>query len=433
MSSRLLFLIITVVVAWILAFNSGRTLPFNLAYLMTAVLGLSYVWAWASIRNVNLRRFTRTRRGQVGQYAEETFEVSNRSRLPKLWLEIEDHSQLPWHEASRVVSSLKGNTSERWQIRTLCTQRGRFRLGPMSLRSGDPLGVFESQQLLTATGHIVIYPYVVELSSFEPSVSDLSGGEARRQRTVQITTNVSSVRDYVPGDSLNRIHWPTTARTRRFMTKEFELDPTADVWIYLDLFQDAQAALPWDPRPPDQGLFALGNRHSRRDGALELPPITTEYAVSVAASLARYFLVRNRAVGLSSYARTREFIQTDRGERQISKIMEALAVVEANGTIPFAEIIATDAMRLNRNDTILAISADSNPSWVMALHETQRRGVKSIAIVIDAGSFGRDADYDPLISKLEAARISYYRIRRGDDLAAALSQPATSVDRLVMP
>ena len=86
MSSRLLFLIITVVVSWILAFNSGRSLAFNLAYLMTAVLGLSYVWAWASIRNVNLRRFTRTRRGQVGQYAEETFEVRNRSRLPKLWL-----------------------------------------------------------------------------------------------------------------------------------------------------------------------------------------------------------------------------------------------------------------------------------------------------------------------------------------------------------
>lgn len=432
MSSRLLFLIITVIIAWVLAFNSGRTLAFNLAYLMTAVLGLSYYWAWGSLRNVNLRRFTRTRRGQVGQFAEETFEVTNRSRTPKLWLEIEDHSRLPGHQASRVVSSLRGHTSERWQIRTLCTQRGRFSLGPMSLRSGDPLGIFESQQLLTATSHIVIYPYVAELTSFEPSVSDLSGGEARRQRTAQITTNVSSVRDYAPGDSLNRIHWPTTARTRRLMTKEFELDPTADVWVYLDLNQGAQASLPWNPHPPEQGLFALRTRSSRRNGYTELPPITTEYAVSTAASLARYFLMRNRSVGLSSYASTREFIQTDRGERQINKIMEALAVVEANGNIPFSEVIATDAMRLNRNDTILAVSSDPDPAWVMALHETQRRGVKSIAIVIDASTFGDDVDYDSLLSKLEASRIPYYRIRRGDDLADSLGQPAVSIDKLII-
>ena len=257
MSSRLIFLISGTIIAWILAFNTGRELAYNLAYLATSVLAISYIWAWTSIRAIALRRITRTRRSQVGQFAEEQFEVTNRSRWPKLWLEIKDDSTLPWHDASRVISSLGRFGSQRWQVRTLCTQRGRFRLGPLTLASGDPLGVFNVQQRIESTGYIIVYPLAVELSAFEPSISDLSGGEARHHRTYQVTTNVAGVREYVPGDSLNRIHWPTTARVRRLMAKEFELDPTADVWLYLDLHRDSEAALPWTPTPPETGLFSL--------------------------------------------------------------------------------------------------------------------------------------------------------------------------------
>ena len=421
MSSRLVFLIIATVTAWVMAFNTGRDLAFNIAYLLTFVLGFSYAWAWLSLRAIALRRVTRTRRSQVGQYAEEQIEVTNRGRVTKLWLEIKDDSTLPWHDASRVISNLIRHTSQRWQVRTLCTQRGRFRLGPLSLHSGDPLGIFHVEQKIETTGYIIVYPLVVDLVSFEPSVSHLSGGEARHRRTYQITTNVAGVRDYAPGDSLNRIHWPTTARVRRLMAKEFELDPTADVWLYLDLNRESEAGLPWTPVHPETGLFAL---HSlkHRAASYELPPITTEYAVSATASLARYFIMRNRAVGMSCRGKNREFIQADRSERQLNKIMETLAVVTAAGDLPFAHLIATDGIRLNRNDTVLAVSADPNPEWAIALQHIQRRGVRSIAVVVDGNTFGREQDYTALLGELEAAGIATYRICRGDALEHVLSR-----------
>ncbi len=423
MSSRLVFLIAATVAAWILAFNSGRGLAFNIAYLLTFVLAFSYAWAWFSLRGIALRRITRTRRSQVGQYAEEQIEVTNRGRVTKLWLEVKDDSTLPWHDASRVVSNLARQSSQRWQVRTLCTQRGRFRLGPLSLHSGDPLGIFHVEERIETTGYIIVYPLVVDLASFEPSISHLSGGEARHRRTYQITTNVAGVRDYAPGDSLNRIHWPTTARTRRLMAKEFELDPTADIWLYLDLNRAGEAGLPWAPPPPEPGLFALHSLRQRKT-SYELPPITTEYAVSATASLARYFIMRNRAVGLSCHGRNREFIQADRGERQLNKIMESLAVVSAAGDLPFGHLIATDGIRLNRNDTVLAISADPTAEWAVALQHIQRRGVHSIAVVIDGNSFGRSQNYAPLLAELEAGGITSYRIRRGDNLANVLSTAA---------
>ncbi len=425
MSSRFVFLLAGVIVAWVLALNTGRALAFNIAYLLSAMLAISFVWARSSLRAVTVRRYTRTQRSQVGQYAEEQLEVVNRGRFPKLWLEVEDRSTLPWHDASRVVSNLSRQASQRWQVRTLCTQRGRFRLGPMALHSGDLLGIFAVSQPLPTTGQIVVYPQVVELTSFEPSISDLSGGEARHRRTYQVTTNVAGVRDYVHGDSFNRIHWPTTARARRLMAKEFELDPTADVWLYLDLFRGAAAGLPWTPQPPEPTLFAIHAR--RRDPkAIELPPITTEYAVSITASLARYFLLRDRSLGMSSRGQGREFLQADRGERQLGKVMEALAVVEAVGNLPFAHLIATDGVRLNRNDTVIAISADPSPAWAIALQQIQRRGVNSVAVIVDGRTFGREADYAGLQAELEAAGIPTYMVRRNDPIDRALAQTLTT-------
>jgi uncharacterized protein (DUF58 family) len=97
--------------------------------------------------------------------------------------------------------------------------------------------------------------------------------------------------------------------------------------------------------------------HHKARSYLELPPITTEYGITIAASLARYFLGRSRAVGMNSRGRTREFVQADRGERQLNKFLEALAVVDAAGDLPFADLVATDGVRLNRNDTLLASTA----------------------------------------------------------------------------
>ena len=81
MNSRLFFLLLGLVVAWIIALNTGRELAFSLAYLLTGIVAGSYWWAWTSVRNVSARRRTKSRRSQVGQYVEEQFEITNRSFL----------------------------------------------------------------------------------------------------------------------------------------------------------------------------------------------------------------------------------------------------------------------------------------------------------------------------------------------------------------
>ncbi len=418
---RLLVILIVWVLSLLFALNTGRDLAWNLFYLLTAVILLSALWAWLNVRSVGVGRFTRARRSQVGKLAEEQFEVRNLSLLPKLWLEVRDYSTLPGHHASQVVSSLGGRRRQRWIVRTLCQQRGRFMLGPMSVTSGDPLGLFRFTRALPKTSPIVVYPITVDLPAFNPPIGLLAGGDAMRRRTHYVTTNVSGVRDYEPGDGFSRIHWPSTARMNRLIVKEFELDPTADLWLLLDMDRNVQVSAPWQPIANDDGPAIL-RRESRRD--LHLVPTTEEYTVSIAASLARHYIMRNRSVGLVTLARHRELVQADRGERQLTKILETLAVIEASGHIPLYQVITAEGQTMSRHTTVIVITSSPDTMWVAALRELQRRGVYSVAVVVDGLSFGPTVSIEPVLNELLASGIVSYRVGRDEPLEHALGIPS---------
>jgi len=414
-----------ILLGWLLslafALNTGRELAWNIFYLLTAAIVLSAVWAYANVNGVRVARFTRARRAQVGKMAEEQFEVRNLSRLPKLWLEVRDFSTLPAHHASHVVSSLGGKRRQRWIVRTVCQQRGRFMLGPLTLTSGDPLGLFRFSRTLPATSPIVVYPITVDLPAFNPPIGILTGGDAMRRRTHYVTTNVSGVRDYEPGDSYNRIHWKSVARTGRLVVKEFELDPTADLWLIVDMDRNVHIRAPWHPVERDEGPAVLW-KESRH--GIALAPSTEEYVVSAAASLARHFILRNRSVGLVAHSRHREVIQADRGERQLTKILETLAVIEPLGNIPFSQVLTGEGQSLSRHTTLIVISSSPDPTWVAALRDLQRRGVYSVAVVVDAASFGPSVPSTPVLAELLASGIVTYVVKRDDPLNEALTVPA---------
>jgi len=404
--------------ALVFALNTGRDWAYNLFYFVSGVILVALWWAWTNIRGLALTRVTRAQQSQVGKYFEESLSLENRSRWTKLWVEVQDFSDLPGHQVSRVVNTLRGHSTSRWQVRTLCQQRGRFTLGPIALVTGDPLGLFRFSRQVPGTAPLVVTPAIIPIPQFTQPSGYLPGGEMMRRRTPYITTSASGVREYAPGDSFNRIHWPSTARTGRLISKEFELEPLADVWIFLDMHQAAHTEASWMP-PPDEPLPWLARRSER----LELPPSTVEYGVTIAASLVHYFLQSDREVGFLSYARYREVVQPDRGERQLNRLLETLAVIQPRGTIPLAQVLASEGTRLARYTTLVVITASTDLQWVSALRGLRTRGVQGVGVLIAAATFGPAPDWRPVLSELHASGLPSCLVRRGDDLAMALSQP----------
>jgi uncharacterized protein (DUF58 family) len=411
--------------ALLFALNTGRDIAFNLFYFLTGLIIFALWWAWANVRGLQLRRQSRTQRTQVGKYFEESLDLLNRSRFAKLWVEAQDFSDLPGHQAGRVINSLRSGANSRWQTRTLCQRRGRFTIGPIILASGDPLGIFRFSRTIPDTTSLVVAPATVDIPQFMRPTGYLPGGEAMYRRTPYITASVAGVRDYAPGDSFNRIHWPTTARTGRLTSKEFELDPLADVWLCLDMYDQDQAESPTvlQPDEPMSWLF-------RRTDRYELPPSTVEYGVTIAASLAQYFLQHDRQVGFLSYAGTREVVQPDRGERQLTRLLEILAVIQARGAIPLSQVLATEGARLARHTTLVVVTPSADPRWVAALRSLRARGVQGIGVVLAASTFGSAPDYQPVVAELQASGLPAYLVRNGDNLPTALGQAISGTDRV---
>jgi uncharacterized protein (DUF58 family) len=404
----------------ILGLNTGRTLFYNVLYLVALALVLSLVWAYAGISSVRLSRRTRSRRSSVGRLAEESFSVANTGFLPKVWLEIRDHSTLPVHRVSQVLNALAPKRERHWAVRTICRRRGRFTLGPLSLVSGDPLGLFEFRRDLKVSSDIVVYPAMIPIPSFAPPLGQLPGGDAVRQRTHYITTNVSGVRDYAPGDSFNRIHWRSTARHGRLIVKEFELDPTADIWILPDLHGAVQYSMPIEEPEPQDPWIAILRGQRRPD--IEIDPSTEEYTVTIAASVAQHFIHKDRAVGMMAYAQDREVMQPDRGHRQLTKMLETMAMVRAEGELPIGQLLLGEGERLGRGVTIVVITPSLDRHWIAAARDVRRRGVTIIAVLLDPASFGGPEGAETTLGELQASRIPAYLVRNGDNLSESLSR-----------
>ncbi len=425
--ARPLGILLLSLACFLAAQGTGLRLFLHLCYLLLALLVIAFIWAYFNLRGLQVEREVLTQRAYVGEYARERLTLYNRWRIPKLWIEIHDQSDMPEH-GSGFVTFLDGHQRSRWVARTPCTVRGKFHLGPALLTSGDPFGIWQLERRLSATSEIIVYPQIVDLPEFTLPDAELTGGQDVRSRTYHVTQNVSTVRNYAPGDSFNRIHWRSTARNGNLMVKEFELDPSADIYLVLDLqeravVKDTRPA-GWrneEPAPASALLTPLPDR--RHAGPAPEDVSTEEYAVMAAASLAQRLLQQNRQLGLLAWGQHREIIAPEREARQLFKILEALAVLRAHGSHSLAEVLLAENQRFNRNCSLVIITASVDEQWTTALRQLLYRGVRATVLFVDPLSFGGWRDPDEIFKQLTEMRVATYRLSQGQPLEDALRTP----------
>lgn len=415
MSKALQVTLILILLSAVAAAITGEMIYTRLLYLWVLLILVNWSWTQLSLRGITFERKPHARRAQVGHIFKEEVRIRNNSRLPVFWLEVEDLGNLTGSRISRVITRLRAKNARSFLSRTRLLKRGVFEIGPVVITSGDLFGMFTKEKEYKAVGSLLVYPTMVDILRFPHPSGLLPGGESLRRRTHQITPNAAGVREYEPGDSLSRIHWVSTARRDQLMVKEFELDPQADVWVFVDAYHAVHSSLPYDY--PDQNDDLLW----KQIAPVTLPPSTDEYMIAIAASIARYFLSRSQAVGLVSCSTQMEVIPPDRGARQLGKILELLALLQSNGEMPFPALVPSQAKHLPRGSTVVLVTPDASPEVAVSVDHLVHLGLRPVVVLLDGESFGSDVDSSQLEHQLRQLSVPFTTTRVGDPLESVLS------------
>ena len=390
---NLLFVLAALGTMSVLAAISGYWFFYRAAYVLGGLVAVCFVWARIHAGGLVVQVERENDRLQVGQQSEARVRLKSRSSFTKVWLEAEDKTDMPGAPA-RTVVTLPAQGTRNWKLSVPCARRGVYTAGPVRITTGDPFGLFRLTRDYGERRQLLVLPRPEELPYFWSPVAQLPGEGTVRRRTHYVTPNASGVRDYYPGDSYNRIHWRSTARLGRLMVKTFEMDPTSNVWVLLDLEGHVQAG--------------------------EGDDSTEEYSVRIATSLAYHFVQSNRMLGLMAYGDETVILDPTRGSQQYGRILEAMAVARASGATPLNLVLEEEGRRFGRHTTLIVITPSSDKKWLPSLETTVQQGTRAAVVLLDADSFGAEGSTPLPLDDLSAIGVPAYVVRCGADISLML-------------
>jgi len=346
---------------------------------------IGFLWARSLARNLHLTREMRFGWAQVGDRLQERFTLVNHGLAPAVWVEVVDHSTLPGYQAGRVTS-VGYLDSLRWQTEGVCTRRGLYTLGPTSLRTGDPLGLYTVTLHQPDSTVWIVMPPVVSLPGIEVAPGGRAG-EGRRPRAdaFERTVGAISAREYQPGDSPRWIHWPVSARHDGLFVRLFDGTPASDWWIFLDLDERVQVGQGWDS--------------------------TEEHGVILAASLADRGLRAGHAVGLVTHGKELVWLPPQCAPGLMLAVLRALALVSA-GDCSLQELLERARPTFRRGASLVIITPAVEGDWIGATLPLWKSGIMPTVLLLDPASFGGTGDVSRAVALLSNWGLAHYVIAR---------------------
>jgi len=387
-------------------------------YVLLALLILSRLLARNWIASVKAVRLLRPKRGhavtelpgvamsvEIGAKMQVLITVKNEGWMPVPWVLLED--LLPAFALDKKYPRLKikgkrvqiammrggGDTKLKYDIE--CLMRGYYQIGPVVMENGDLFGLHRRYKVETEPQFLLVYPRLVPLTGYELASRRPIGDVRLMHRLFEDPTRIAGVREYQPGDSLNRVHWKATARTGKLHSKIYEPSTMTGATLLLDFHSEGY--------------------HSRGE------PFRSELAITTTASLAGAICELGQPVGLMTNARDAAdrirlggwkhealsrgeartdtqmkeendrlapmVVQTRRGMEQLQRIRETLARAELTEGLTFTDLVQEAVGRLPRDATVIAVLPEVSVASAVALGLLRRQGfaITIVLILMDEG------------------------------------------------
>ena len=171
----------------------------------------------------------------AGETATVRIRLDNVSRLPSGVLLMED--ALPYVLGGRprfVLDRVEPQGVREVSYPVRADVRGRYRVGPLSVRLTDPFGLCELSRSFTSADDLLVTPVVSPLPSVRLGGDWAGGGESSARAIAVSGSDDTATREYRHGDDLRKVHWRSTARVGELMVRREEQPFSSRATLLLD-------------------------------------------------------------------------------------------------------------------------------------------------------------------------------------------------------
>jgi uncharacterized protein (DUF58 family) len=271
--------------------------------------------------------------------------------------------------------------------------RGRYLFEDIRAELGDPFGLERVTVSLPAPGALLVYPRLVRV---ERLFSE-TGGRSHDGRRLLLRRpsgfELHSVREYQEGESLRRVHWPSTARRGQLIVKELEDAPRDEIAVLLDA--DAKAV--------------VGD--------------SFDVQVRAAGSILDAHVRQNKRAVLVVSSAQRQAQHVHSPAADWTRALELLAAAEPTGTASAARLLAEADGPIARALDLAVVTSRLEQGLVDRLLQRALSRREVSIVYVDAPSFAGRAGPEPALLRLQAAGVPVAVVRAGDDLAERLAAP----------
>ncbi|MBN2309695.1 MAG: DUF58 domain-containing protein [Candidatus Hydrogenedentes bacterium] len=206
------------------------------AFLLLVLIANLTSRAWLS--GLDCERTVSVTTLRQGEETEVEVTVTNQRGWPIPWIFVEDlvPADFPLAGESTCLAVLMPGRSLKLKYRLQCPRRGYHRIGPLMMESGDLFGLQKRFRTGQRQDYISVLPTVAYIDTFNIAARRPQGPVRISNRVYEDPTRIAGLREYAPGDPLNRIHWKASARTGELFTKQAEPSSVLGATLILDLF-----------------------------------------------------------------------------------------------------------------------------------------------------------------------------------------------------